>query len=47
MIGNVIQAKFLKATDYPAASALSFMLMAAILVRVLIYARLVGTEQLA
>jgi spermidine/putrescine transport system permease protein len=46
MIGNVIQSKFLELTDYPAAAAMSFVLMAAILVMVLIYARFVGTEQL-
>ena len=28
MIGNVIQSKFLELTDYPAAAALSFILMA-------------------
>ena len=46
MIGNVIQSKFLAITDYPAAAALSFTLMAAILVLVTIYARLLGTERL-
>jgi spermidine/putrescine transport system permease protein len=46
MIGNVIQARFLQITDYPTASALSFILMAAILVGVLVYARLLGTEEL-
>ena len=46
MIGNVIQARFLKIADYPTASALSFILMAAILVAVLVYARLIGTEEL-
>jgi spermidine/putrescine transport system permease protein len=46
MIGNVIQSKFLAITDYPAAAALSFTLMAAILVLVAIYARLLGTERL-
>ena len=46
MIGNVIQSKFLELTDYPAAAAMSFVLMAAILVAVLAYARAVGTEQL-
>jgi spermidine/putrescine transport system permease protein len=46
MIGNVIQGRFLKVADYPTASALSFILMAAILVGVLIYARLLGTEEL-
>ena len=47
MIGNVIQSRFLEVTDYPGAAALSFILMAAILVAVLIYARLLGTEELA
>ena len=46
MIGNVIQSKFLAITDYPAAAALSFVLMAAILGAVLLYARLLGTERL-
>ena len=46
MIGNVIQAKFLESLDYPTAAALSFTLMALILVGLLIYARLVGTEWL-
>ena len=46
MIGNVIQARFLRITDYPMASALSFILMAAILVGVLLYARVLGTEEL-
>jgi spermidine/putrescine transport system permease protein len=46
MIGNVIQSKFLELTDYPAAAAMSFILMAGILVAVFLYARLVGTEQL-
>ncbi len=46
MIGNVVQSKFLAVTDYPAAASLSFLLMAAILAAVLIYARAVGTEKL-
>ena len=46
MIGNVIQSKFLELTDYPAAAAMSFILMGGILIAVLLYARLVGTEQL-
>ena len=46
MIGNVIQSKFLELTDYPAAASMSFVLMAAIIVAVLAYARAVGTEQL-
>ncbi len=46
MIGNVIQSKFLELTDYPAAAAMSFVLMAPILLMVLVYARAVGTEKL-
>jgi spermidine/putrescine transport system permease protein len=46
MIGNVIQSRYLEVTDYPAAAALSFTLMIAILVLVLVYARFAGTEQL-
>jgi spermidine/putrescine transport system permease protein len=46
MIGNVIQSKFLELTDYPAAAAMSFVLMAAILLMVALYARVVGTEKL-
>jgi spermidine/putrescine transport system permease protein len=46
MIGNVIQSKFLELIDYPAAASLSFVLMAAILVGVLAYARALGTERL-
>jgi spermidine/putrescine transport system permease protein len=46
MIGNVIQSEFLAVRDYPTAAALSFVLMAAILVLVLIFARALGTERL-
>jgi spermidine/putrescine transport system permease protein len=46
MIGNVIQSRFLVTTDYPTAAALSFVLMAAILVLVLAWARTAGTESL-
>src|SRR5262249_62331721 len=46
MIGNVIQSKFLELTDYPSAAAMSFVLMAAILAFVAVYAFIVGTEQL-
>jgi spermidine/putrescine transport system permease protein len=46
MIGNVIQAKFLEALDYPSAAALSFILMGTILIVLLVYARIVGTEKL-
>jgi spermidine/putrescine transport system permease protein len=46
MIGNVIQSKFLNILDYPAAAALSFMLMGVILIGIAIYARLLGTRSL-
>ena len=46
MIGNVIQSRFLANNDYPTAAALSFMLMAGILIAVAIYARLLGTKEL-
>ncbi|HVD24744.1 MAG TPA: ABC transporter permease [Gaiellaceae bacterium] len=46
MIGNVIQSKFLELIDYPAAAALSFVLMAFILVGVAAYSRALGTERL-
>jgi spermidine/putrescine transport system permease protein len=46
MIGNVIQDRFISQGDYPVAAALSFILMAGILVAVSIYARFLGTEQL-
>jgi spermidine/putrescine transport system permease protein len=46
MIGNVIQAKFLESLDYPTAASLSFVLMAAILAALLVYARVVGSERL-
>jgi spermidine/putrescine transport system permease protein len=47
MIGNVIQNKFLTQNDYPTASALSFAMMAGVLVVVAIYARVLGTEELS
>jgi spermidine/putrescine transport system permease protein len=46
MIGNVINSKFNELIDYPAAASMSFVLMAAILIPVLVYARAVGTEKL-
>jgi len=46
MIGNVIQAKFLESLDYPSAASLSFILMGSILVALLLYARIVGSERL-
>ena len=46
MIGNVIQSRYLEVSDYPTAAALSFILMALMLVIVLIWARIAGTEAL-
>jgi spermidine/putrescine transport system permease protein len=46
MIGNVIASRQLKSLDYPTASALSFSLMAVILILVIIYIRKAGTEEL-
>ncbi|BBX16237.1 ABC transporter permease [Mycolicibacterium duvalii] len=46
MIGNVIQKQFLVVKDYPAAAALSMVLMLTILVGVLLYTRALGTEDL-
>ncbi|HET7856820.1 MAG TPA: ABC transporter permease [Gaiellaceae bacterium] len=46
MIGNVIQSKFLELIDYPAAAALSFVLMGIILVGVAVYSRALGSERL-
>jgi spermidine/putrescine transport system permease protein len=46
MIGNVIQKQFLVVKDYPAAAALSLVLMLIILVGVLLYTRALGTEDL-
>jgi len=44
MIGQVIQAQYLANSDYPTASALSFTLMAVLLIGVFTYARALGTE---
>ncbi|MGW0775068.1 ABC transporter permease [Streptomyces sp. NPDC002835] len=46
MIGNVIQSQFLRVLDYPTAAALSFILMAAVLLTVTVYIRRAGTEDL-
>ena len=46
MIGNVIQSKYLVVRDYPSAAALSFILMAIILIAVLLYIRFAGSEAL-
>jgi spermidine/putrescine transport system permease protein len=44
MLGNKIQSLYLVERDYPEAAALSFMMMAAILIAVLFYIRAAGTE---
>ncbi len=44
MIGNVIETEYFTNSDYPMAAALSFILMAALLISVFIYARLLGTR---
>jgi spermidine/putrescine transport system permease protein len=46
MIGNVIQSLYLKQTDYPAAAAISFILMATMLLIVFVYIRFAGSEAL-
>jgi spermidine/putrescine transport system permease protein len=46
MIGNVIQSRYLEVGDYPTAAALSFILMGAMLLLVVIWARVAGTEAL-
>jgi spermidine/putrescine transport system permease protein len=46
MIGNVIQSLYLTQADYPSAAALSFVLMALIMVAVVIYIRFAGSEAL-
>ncbi|CAL9554283.1 ABC transporter permease [Streptomyces sp. NPDC095602] len=46
MIGNVIQSQFLRVLDYPTAAALSFLLMAVVLITVTVYIRRAGTEDL-
>jgi spermidine/putrescine transport system permease protein len=46
MIGNIIQFKYLVRNDYPAAAALAFVLVAAVMVLVGVYGRAVGTERL-
>ena len=46
MIGNVIQNLFTDAGDYPAAGALSVILMLLIVAMVIFYVRKAGTEDL-
>ncbi|HEY3685627.1 MAG TPA: ABC transporter permease [Streptosporangiaceae bacterium] len=44
MIGNVIQNQYFVASNYPVAAALSFILMAVLLLGIFAYARALGTE---
>ncbi|MDX3854382.1 ABC transporter permease [Streptomyces sp. AK02-01A] len=46
MVGSVIQTQFLRVLDYPTAAALSFILMAVVLLMVTVYIRRAGTEDL-
>ena len=46
MLGNVLESRYFKVVDYPTAAALSFTLMAAILILVTLYIRKAGTEEL-
>jgi spermidine/putrescine transport system permease protein len=46
MVGQVIDAQFLRVLDYPVAAALSFILMMTIVVLVGVYVRRAGTEEL-
>jgi spermidine/putrescine transport system permease protein len=46
MVGNAIQSLYLNLRDYPTAAALSFILMAVIMIVVVIYIRFAGSEAL-
>jgi spermidine/putrescine transport system permease protein len=45
MIGNIIQDEFLTVQDYPTGAALSFTLMAMLLVAMFSHAKVLGTEE--
>jgi spermidine/putrescine transport system permease protein len=45
MIGNIIQGEFLNLQNYPIGAALSFTLMAILLIGIFMYARALGAEQ--
>jgi len=47
VLGSVIQGQFLTVRDYPLAAALSFVLMAIVVLLVLAYTRALGTEEIA
>jgi spermidine/putrescine transport system permease protein len=46
MIGNVIQFEYLNNLRYPTAAALSFILMAGLLIGIFVYARVLGTRSI-
>jgi spermidine/putrescine transport system permease protein len=46
MVGNIIQRKFLDSLDYPAAAALAFVLVGAVMILVGLYSRAVGADRL-
>jgi spermidine/putrescine transport system permease protein len=46
MIGNIIQLQFLENFRYPIASALSFLLMAALLIGIFAYAKVLGARSI-
>jgi spermidine/putrescine transport system permease protein len=47
VIGNAVRSQFLNQNDYPAAAAISFVLMAIITAIVMVYAKFLGTEDIA
>ena len=47
VVGNAVRTQFLNQNDYPAAAAISFVLMAIITALVVVYAKFLGTEDLA
>ena len=46
MIGNIIQLEFLQNFHYPVAAALSFLLMAALLIGIFLYAKILGSRSI-
>jgi spermidine/putrescine transport system permease protein len=46
MIGNIIQQEYLQNLHYPTAAALSFVLMAGLLIGIFAYARVLGTKNI-
>jgi spermidine/putrescine transport system permease protein len=46
MIGNIIQTQYVQNSNYPVASALALILMAALLAGMYLYARAFGTRSI-